>query len=244
PCSTDPWDGSSNRAKNYTEGYADFGALTDEAVRNGSIKKVEKRGNVGEPSKDRSGRDDNKRTRTVNAFATTVNPVGRENTGTWPKCIACNSYYAPGRPYCIFFNCNSLGHLARDCRGVPRNVNLVNAKNPTVRACMDSLSNYKAEIVFHEKVVRIPLPDGKVLRVLGESPDEKVRFLLGVKKQEEIVMFRDFPKVFPDDLSGLSFIREIKFWIELILGATTIAKSPYRLAPSELEELSGKLKEL
>ncbi|GJR44820.1 reverse transcriptase domain-containing protein [Tanacetum coccineum] len=28
------------------------GALTDEAVRNGSIKKVEKRGNVGEPSKD------------------------------------------------------------------------------------------------------------------------------------------------------------------------------------------------
>ncbi|GJT68553.1 reverse transcriptase domain-containing protein [Tanacetum coccineum] len=40
------------------------GALTDEAVRNGSIKKVEKRGNVGEPSKDKNGRDDNKRTRT------------------------------------------------------------------------------------------------------------------------------------------------------------------------------------
>ncbi|GKF02115.1 reverse transcriptase domain-containing protein, partial [Tanacetum coccineum] len=57
-----------------------FGALTDEAVRNGTIKKAEKRGNVGEPSKDRNGRDDNKRTRTVNVFATTVNPVGRENT--------------------------------------------------------------------------------------------------------------------------------------------------------------------
>ncbi|GKE24423.1 hypothetical protein Tco_1435935, partial [Tanacetum coccineum] len=56
------------------------GALTDEAVRNGSIKKVEKRGNVVEPRVDRSGRDDNKRTRTGNAFATTVNPVGRENT--------------------------------------------------------------------------------------------------------------------------------------------------------------------
>ncbi|GJV98804.1 hypothetical protein Tco_1554056 [Tanacetum coccineum] len=58
-----------------------FSALTDEAVRNGSIKRVEKRGNVGEPSKDRSGRDDNKRTRTRNSFATTINPVGRENTG-------------------------------------------------------------------------------------------------------------------------------------------------------------------
>ncbi|GJR13405.1 putative nucleotidyltransferase, ribonuclease H [Tanacetum coccineum] len=36
------------------------GALTDEAVRNGSIKKVEKRRNVGETSKDKNGRDDNK----------------------------------------------------------------------------------------------------------------------------------------------------------------------------------------
>ncbi|GKG45186.1 hypothetical protein Tco_0495264, partial [Tanacetum coccineum] len=32
------------------------GALTYEAVRNGSIKKVEKRGNVKEPSKDKNGR--------------------------------------------------------------------------------------------------------------------------------------------------------------------------------------------
>ncbi|GKF35450.1 hypothetical protein Tco_0108650, partial [Tanacetum coccineum] len=39
------------------------GALTDEAVRNGSIKKADKRGNVREPSKDKNGRDDNKRTR-------------------------------------------------------------------------------------------------------------------------------------------------------------------------------------
>ncbi|GKA93238.1 hypothetical protein Tco_0815224 [Tanacetum coccineum] len=50
------------------------GALTDEAVRNGSIKKVEKRGNAGEPSKDKNGRDDNKMTRTGNAFATTITP--------------------------------------------------------------------------------------------------------------------------------------------------------------------------
>ncbi|GJW95967.1 reverse transcriptase domain-containing protein [Tanacetum coccineum] len=49
------------------------GTLTNEALRNGSIKKnPEKKGNRGEPSKDRNGRDDNKRTRTGNAFATTV----------------------------------------------------------------------------------------------------------------------------------------------------------------------------
>ncbi|GKD23861.1 putative reverse transcriptase domain-containing protein [Tanacetum coccineum] len=113
------------------------GALTDEAVRNGSIKKVEKRGNVGEPSKDKNGRDDNKRTRTGNAFATTANPVGRENTGAWPKCTTCNSYHAPGGPCRTCFNCNCPGHLAKDCRGVPRNVNPVNARNPTVRACYE-----------------------------------------------------------------------------------------------------------
>nr|GEX34419.1 reverse transcriptase domain-containing protein [Tanacetum cinerariifolium] len=74
------------------------GALTDEAVRNASIKKVEKRGNLEEPSKDTNGWDDNKRTRTGNAFATTTNLVGRENTGAWPKCTTCNSYHTPGGP--------------------------------------------------------------------------------------------------------------------------------------------------
>ncbi|GKE44607.1 putative reverse transcriptase domain-containing protein [Tanacetum coccineum] len=113
------------------------GALTNEAVRNGSIKKVEKRGNVGEPSKDKNGRDDNKRTRTGNAFASTTNPVGRENTGAWPKCTTYNSYHAPGGPCRTCFNYNRPGHLSKDCRSVPRNVNLVNVRNPTVRACYE-----------------------------------------------------------------------------------------------------------
>nr|GEV11978.1 retrotransposon protein, putative, Ty3-gypsy subclass [Tanacetum cinerariifolium]GEV56629.1 retrotransposon protein, putative, Ty3-gypsy subclass [Tanacetum cinerariifolium] len=134
-----------------------FGALTDEDVRNGSIKKVEKRGNVGEPSKDNNGRDDNKRTRTRNVFATTVNLVGRENMGVWPKCTTCNSYHATEGPCRTCFNCN--------------------------------------------RPVRIPLLDGKVLRVLGEKPEEKARHLMSDKasdkKQEEIVVVKDFPKGAP-----------------------------------------------
>ncbi|GJT26254.1 putative reverse transcriptase domain-containing protein [Tanacetum coccineum] len=88
-----------------------FGALNDEAVRNGSIKKVKKRGNMGELTKDKNCRDDNKRTRTGNAFASTVNHVGRENTG----------------------------HFAKDCRVVPRNVNPINVRNPapTRGACYE-----------------------------------------------------------------------------------------------------------
>ncbi|GKA14852.1 putative reverse transcriptase domain-containing protein [Tanacetum coccineum] len=113
---------------------------------------------------------------------------------------------------------------------------------------MDWLSDHKAEIICHEKVVRIPLLDGKVLRVLGEKPKEKMRQLMSAKakekKQEEIVVVKDFPEVFLDDLSGLSLVREIEFRIELITRAMPVAKSPYRLAPFELEELSGQLKEI
>nr|GFD06400.1 hypothetical protein [Tanacetum cinerariifolium] len=93
------------------------GALTDEAVWNGSIKKVEKRGNVGEPSKDKNGRDDNKRTRTGNAFATTVSPVERENTGTWPKSVPrnVNPVNARNPPVRVCYECGSTDHVRPAC---------------------------------------------------------------------------------------------------------------------------------
>ncbi|GJZ21582.1 putative reverse transcriptase domain-containing protein [Tanacetum coccineum] len=61
---------------------------------------------------------------------------------------------------------------------------------------MDWLSNDKSEIICHEKVVRIPLLDGKVLRVLRERPKEKVRHLMSARehKQKELVVVRDFPE--------------------------------------------------
>nr|GEX81576.1 putative reverse transcriptase domain-containing protein [Tanacetum cinerariifolium] len=187
-----------------------FGAPTDEAVRNGSIK-IKKIGNVGEPSKDKNGRDDNKRTRTRNAFTSTANPERKENTATWPKCTICNSYHAPGCPCRTCFNYNFLGHLENDYRGVSRNVNPARGKafmlgaeearlDLNIMTGMDWLSNYKAKIIFHEKVVRIPLPDSKVLRVLGERPKEKLRLLKSAKasdkKQEEIVVVRYFLEFF------------------------------------------------
>nr|GFA03204.1 hypothetical protein [Tanacetum cinerariifolium] len=82
-------------------------------------------------------------------------------------------------------------------------------QDPNIMMSMDWLSNHKAEIVFHEKVVRIPLLDGKVIRVLGERPKEKVRPLMSAKasdkKQLEIVVVRDVPESCTSCKVSLSF---------------------------------------
>ncbi|GJW29320.1 putative reverse transcriptase domain-containing protein [Tanacetum coccineum] len=51
-------------------------------------------------------------------------------------------------------------------------------------------------------------------------------------------------KVFPEDLPGLPLARPVEFQIDLIPGAAPVARAPYRLAPSEMKELSEQLQEL
>ncbi|GKB53239.1 hypothetical protein Tco_0903992 [Tanacetum coccineum] len=125
------------------------GTLTDKAIRNGSLKKnLKKRGNSEEPSRDRNVKDDNKRTRTGNAFATTANSVRREYTGAAPNCANCNLHHSPKSSCRACFNCNCLGHLAKDYRVVPRMVNPVNTRNPTAAhgACFEcgGIDHFKA----------------------------------------------------------------------------------------------------
>ena len=64
------------------------------------------------------------------------------------------------------------------------------------------------------------------------------------KRIEDVPIVRDFPEVFPDDLPGLPPARQVEFQIELIPGAAPVARAPYRLALSELGELSKQLTEL
>ncbi|GKA70419.1 putative reverse transcriptase domain-containing protein, partial [Tanacetum coccineum] len=113
---------------------------------------------------------------------------------------------------------------------------------------MDWLSKNKAEIVCREKVVRIPLKGGEVLRVQGERTLGGTKTLMSTKVEEpelsDILIVRNFNDVFPEDLSGLPPQRQVQFRIDLIPGATPVAKSPYRLALLEMQELSEQLQEL
>ncbi|GJW34057.1 hypothetical protein Tco_0054089 [Tanacetum coccineum] len=82
---------------------------------------------------------------------------------------------------------------------------------------MDWLSKRKFVIVCHEKVVRIPLEGDEILQVHGERTQGVVKTLMNTK---------------------------VEFRIDLVHGATSVAKSPYRLAPLEMQELSEQLREL
>ncbi|GKE90757.1 putative reverse transcriptase domain-containing protein, partial [Tanacetum coccineum] len=64
------------------------------------------------------------------------------------------------------------------------------------------------------------------------------------KRLEDVPIVRDFPEVFPEDLPGLPPTRQVEFHINLVPSITPVARAPYRLAPSELQELSTQLQEL
>ncbi|KAI3806831.1 hypothetical protein L1987_22746 [Smallanthus sonchifolius] len=133
---------------------------------------------------------------------------------------------------------------------------------------MDWLSENQAEIICSEKIVRIPLSSGEILSVQGERSGAVMGIISFMKAQkclrkghtailalvadksteekklEDIPIVREFPEVFPEDLPGLPPHRQVEFQIDLTPGAAPIARAPYRLAPSELQELSTQLQEL
>ncbi|KAJ9545108.1 hypothetical protein OSB04_024815 [Centaurea solstitialis] len=129
---------------------------------------------------------------------------------------------------------------------------------------MDWMSNHRAMICCAEKIVVLALPEGGVLEVYGEKPKrdikivsfmkmrshlrkECVAFMAHVAKEkqiQDIPVVREFPEVFPEELPGLPPQRQVEFHIDLVPGVTRIGKSPYRLAPSEMQELSNQLQEL
>ncbi|XP_022032496.1 uncharacterized protein LOC110933590 [Helianthus annuus] len=112
-------------------------------------------------------------------------------------------------------------------------IELANGKlietNEVVRGCCIQLDDHSFSIDL------FPVELGSFDVVVGMAEGRKI---------EEIPIVHDYPEVFPEDLPGLPPARQIECRIELVPGAAPIAKSPYRLAPSEMKELSNQLQEL
>ncbi|KAD6119157.1 hypothetical protein E3N88_10428 [Mikania micrantha] len=96
---------------------------------------------------------------------------------------------------------------------------------------MDWLTKNQAEILCGQKMVRIPLQEGKILVIHGEKPKTALDIISCLKANKY-------------ELPGIPPPREVEFRIDLPPGAAPVAKSPYRLAPSEMQELMKQLQEL
>ncbi|GJU36607.1 putative reverse transcriptase domain-containing protein [Tanacetum coccineum] len=117
---------------------------------------------------------------------------------------------------------------------------------------MDWLAKNHAVIVCDEKIVRIPYRN-EILIVQGDKSDKEKKSTLSIiscekapeeKRLEDVPTVRDFLEVFPEDLPGLPPTRQVEFQIDLVPGVAPVARAPYRLASSEMEELSAQLQEL
>jgi hypothetical protein len=144
----------------------------------------------------------------------------------------------------------------------------IQPKNFDVIVGMDWLAKVRAELVCFEKFVRIPLENGETLIVQGDRPGRQLRLVSAIKMRrylekdcvaflahvverkskstsvQDIPVVRDHPDVFPEELPGLPPTRQEEFRIDLIPGTAPVAKTPYRLAPPEMQELSEQLQEL
>jgi hypothetical protein len=62
-------------------------------------------------------------------------------------------------------------------------------------------------------------------------------FNMESKSIKDVLVVREYPDVFPEELPGMPPDRDIEFVIDLIPGTSPIAKRPYRMATPELAEL-------
>ncbi|GJU75392.1 putative reverse transcriptase domain-containing protein [Tanacetum coccineum] len=132
---------------------------------------------------------------------------------------------------------------------------------------MDWLVERDVVIVCGKKVVHI-LYKKKMLVVKGDRGASRLKVISCIKARkyikrgchlflahltekepakkglEDVPVIRDFPEVFLDYLLGLPSPRQVEFRIELVHGAAPVAHAPYRLAPTEMKELSVQLQEL
>nr|GEV16315.1 hypothetical protein [Tanacetum cinerariifolium] len=130
--------------------------------------------------------------------------------------------------------------------GHPFNIDLILIKLGSfdVIIGMDWLANNHVVIVCDEKIVRIPFGD-EIMIVQVARSDKGKKLTQCTKTQKYIKKgCQKFLEVFPEHLPGLPPAQQVEFQINLVPGATPMARAPYRLALSKMQELSIQLQEL
>nr|GEU54116.1 putative reverse transcriptase domain-containing protein [Tanacetum cinerariifolium] len=136
----------------------------------------------------------------------------------------------------------------------PFNINLMPVELGSFDAIigMDWLSLYHTVIVCDEKIVYVSFGN-ETLIIRGDGSnhgsESRLSIISCTKTQKGeatsgCTSCSRFPRVLPEDLSGVPPTRQVEFQIDLIPGTAPIARAPYRLAPSEMKELSDQLQEL
>ncbi|GKB78184.1 putative reverse transcriptase domain-containing protein [Tanacetum coccineum] len=137
--------------------------------------------------------------------------------------------------------------------GHPFNIDLMPVELGSFDAIigMDWLANHHAVIVCDEKIVRIPYGD-EVLIVQGDRGSRREKSKLSIisctkthKYVEKgcLIFLAQVTKKETGDKSEEKRLEDVPT-IDLVPGAAPVARAPYRLAPSELQELSTQLQEL
>jgi hypothetical protein len=110
----------------------------------------------------------------------------------------------------------------------------------------DWLSRHQSVIDITARAIEIHSPTcGEITLYLPKQGcTRSCAFTMIESPVERIPVVREYPDVFPDELSGMPPDRDIEFAIELQPGTATISKRPYRMPPAELAELKKQLQEL
>ncbi|GJU13209.1 retrotransposon protein, putative, ty1-copia subclass [Tanacetum coccineum] len=145
---------------------------------------------------------------------------------------------------------SSVGY-SKWARGRAFNVNAVDAlQDPNVVTGTFSLNDHFATVLFDSRA-DFSFISTKFAPLINVKPSSVSLGWLFKNKAEMYVMRRWLDTVggggyfvFKEDLSGLPPQRQVEFRIDLFPGATPVAKSPYQVAPSEMQELSEQLQEL
>ncbi|GKE78145.1 hypothetical protein Tco_1544265 [Tanacetum coccineum] len=73
---------------------------------------------------------------------------------------------------------------------------------------------------------------------LAQVTSKKTEDKSEAKRLEDVPIIWEFLEVFPEDLPGLPPARQVEFQIVIVPGAAPVARTPYRLAPAEIQELT------